>query len=179
MTERIETDRLFIRRFAESDWQDLYEYLSDEEVVKFEPYGVFAREDCVAEAKRRSENPAFWAVCLSEGGKLIGNIYLNEAEPKFSTWELGYVFNPKFQGMGYASEACRAMVSYAFDHLAAHRIVAMCDPLNVPSWKLLERLNMRRESHKLKNVYFRRSAQGIPLWKDTYGYAVLAEEWKP
>lgn len=177
--ERIETDRLFTRRFRDSDAADLHEYLSDREVVRYEPYDVFSMEDCVREAANRAGNPAYWAVCLKDGGKLIGNIWLNEAEPDFFTWEVGYVFNPKFHGMGYASEACRAMVTHAFNNLHAHRVIAMCDPLNAPSWKLLERLNMRRESHKLRNVYFRCDAKGTPIWKDTYEYAVLAEEWIP
>jgi [ribosomal protein S5]-alanine N-acetyltransferase len=175
---RIETERLLIRRFKPDDWRDLYEYLSDKEVVKYEPYDVFSAEECIAEAARRAEDPAFWAVCLREGGKLIGNIYLTEAEPEFSRWELGYVFNRQYQGKGYASEASAAMVSHAFMALGALRVVAMCDPLNTASWRLMERLGMRREAHKLKNVFFWRDAQGNPIWKDTYEYAVLAEEWK-
>jgi RimJ/RimL family protein N-acetyltransferase len=177
--DRIETERLLLRRFRESDAQDLYEYLSDPEVVKYEPYGVFSEEACLKEAKARAGNPAFFAVCLKEGGKLIGNLYLHEDDPEFFAWELGYAFNAKYQGMGYASEACRAIVSHAFDCLGAHRVFARCDPLNAPSWRLLERLNMRRESHKLKNVFFRRDGRGSPVWKDTYEYAVLAEEWVP
>lgn len=47
------TDRLLIRKFREIDGEDLYEYLSDEEVVKFEPYKTFSREKAYDEAKRR------------------------------------------------------------------------------------------------------------------------------
>jgi ribosomal-protein-alanine N-acetyltransferase len=175
--ERIETERLIIRRFLETDWQDLYEYLSDEEVVKYEPYDVFTKEGCMAESAMRARDPAFWAVCLAEGGKLIGNVWLHEDQPEFSTWELGYVFSAHYQGKGYASESCRAMVGYAFDNLRARRIVALCDPLNTASWRLLERLGFRREGHMIKNAYFQRDAQGNPLWKDTYEYAMLADEW--
>lgn len=174
--ENIATERLFIRRFQPGDARDLHEYLSDPEVVKFEPYGVFTEQASAAEAARRGSDPAFWAVCLRDG-KLIGNLYFNEAEPEFSTWELGYVFNAKHQGMGYATEACRALLSHAFRDLGARRVVAMCDPLNSASWRLLERLGMRREAHKLQTVFFRRDEVGRPIWKDTYEYAMLAGEW--
>lgn len=176
--EQMETARLIIRRFRPEDWQDLYEYLSDREVVKYEPYDAFTGEACVAEAARRAGDPAFWAVCLKDGGKLIGNLYLSNAEPEFSRWELGYVFNRHFQGKGYATESCRAILDHAFQDLGALRVMAMCDPLNTASWKLLERLGMRREAHKLKNVFFWRDEHGSPIWKDTYEYAILAEEWK-
>ena len=175
--ERIETERLLIRRFLDTDWQDLCEYLSDEGVVRYEPYGVYTKEGCMAECALRAKDPAYWAVCLREGGKLIGNVWLSEAQPEFSAWELGYVFSAQYQGKGFASESCRAMVSYAFDYLRARRLVAKCDPLNAPSWKLLERLGFRREGHLLKNVFFHRDGQGNPIWKDTYEYALLAEEW--
>jgi RimJ/RimL family protein N-acetyltransferase len=172
------TPRLAIRRFEDCDAADLYEYLSDPEVVRFEPYDVFTPEDCQEETANRAGNPAFLAVCLKDTGKLIGNLYLDETEPEFSSWELGYVFNPKYQRMGYATEACRAALNDVFGRLRAHRVCGMCDPMNERSWKLLERLGMRRESHKIQNVCFRRDAQGRPLWTDTYEYAILAQEWR-
>jgi RimJ/RimL family protein N-acetyltransferase len=53
----------------------------------------------------------------------------------------------------------------------------MCNPVNKPSWKLLERLGFRREGCLIKNVYFTTDAAGNPVWADTYIYAILATEW--
>lgn len=173
----LETDRLIIRRFCIDDWKDLYEYLSQEAVVKYEPYDVYSEDECKAEAVNRSKNNAFWAVCLKENNKMIGNIYFEQQEPEeFFTWEIGYVFNPAFHGRGYATESCRKIMDYAFKHLNAHRIIALCNPENQPSWKLMERLNMRKEGHLHKNVYFKYDKQGEPIWVDTYEYAILADE---
>jgi len=171
----METERLIIRRFCINDWNDLYEYLSQEETVKYEPYELFTEEASKDEALKRSENDSFWAVCLKSSGKLIGNIYL--AEQAFETWELGYVFNVEFLGYGYATEAARALIDYSFEEKAAHRIVAMCNPLNERSWRLLERLGMRREGTLLQNIYFKKNEQGFPIWQDTYEYAILCTEW--
>ena len=55
----METKRLLIRRFLPSDWKDLFEYLSQEEVVKYEPYGIFTEESSRQEAARRSGAIAF------------------------------------------------------------------------------------------------------------------------
>jgi RimJ/RimL family protein N-acetyltransferase len=171
----IDTQRLLIRRFSPDDWRDLHEYLSQPEVVQFEPYDIFAEAASQREAARRAGDPAFWAVCLRDGGKLIGNIYLSKQE--YDTWELGYVFNKRYHGMGYATEAARALLENVFTNQNARRVVAMCNPLNAPSWRLLERLGFRREGHFIRNIYFKKDAAGEPIWCDTYAYGILKEEW--
>ena len=172
---RIETERLIIRKFQPGDWRDLYEYLSQEAVVRYEPYDVFSEDASRREAETRSKNDDFWAVCLKLRGKLIGNIYLSSRD--FGAWELGYVFNENYHGKGYATEAVRASLDYIFCRRAARRVVAMCNPLNEPSWRLLERLNFRREGHLRNSHYFKKDQNGEPVWADTYEYAILAEEW--
>ena len=171
----METKHLLIRRFTPDDWQDLFEYLSQEAVVKYEPYEVFTKEASKQEAVRRSGDNDFWAVCLKDSGKLIGNIYLSKKE--FDTWELGYVINAEYQGMGYATEASLTIVDDVFRNHNAHRVIAMCNPLNESSWKLLERLGMRREGHLRQNIYFETDSAGFPIWQDTYEYGILAAEW--
>jgi len=171
----METARLHIRPFRPDDWPDLYAYLSLEEVVKYEPYGVFTEEACRQEALSRAQNSAFWAVCLKDSGKLIGNVYL--AKQEFDTWELGFVFNKGYQGNGYATEAAFALVDDVFKNQHARRVTAQCNPLNRPSWKLLERLGMRREGYLIQNVYFKKDASGAPIWADTFEYGILSSEW--
>ena len=174
----MQTHRLKIRRFTSDDWQDLYDYLSDEEIVRFEPYSVFSEAQAKEEAKRRAGDDAFWAVCLKKEHKLIGNLYFCRQEPEaFRTWELGYVFNRAYGAKGYATESAKRLLQYGFEVCNAHRIQAYCDPRNTASWRLLERLHMRREGHFIQQTYFICDAQGNPLWHDTYGYAIWADEW--
>lgn len=101
--ENLITERLLIRTFQENDWEDLFEYLSDEEVVRFEPYGPLSSEQARKEAADRTNDPSFHGVCLRENGKLIGNLYFHQLESDL--WELGYVFNRSYQGRGYATES--------------------------------------------------------------------------
>lgn len=171
-----ETSRLIIRRFMPYDWHDLYEYLSDEKVVEYEPYGVLTEKKCKEEAINRSKDEAFWAVCLKDTQKLIGSISLFKKD--FDTLELGYVFNSNFHGNGYATEAAKELVNYAFTVQQVRRVIAMCDPENKSSWKLLERLKMRREAHFIQNIYFKKDKDKQPIWKDTYEYAILFTEWQ-
>lgn len=194
----LETERLVLRRFNKDDWQDLYEYLSDEAVVRYEPYGVFTEEECRQAAVSRANQEFFWAICLkgrepvkgngSAGSvgatgvatdKLIGNIYFQQQNPpEFMCWSLGYVLNPRYQGKGYATESCQAILEHGFTKMHVRRVAAMCNPENTPSWHLLERLGLRREGHFIKHKFFKRDAQGNPIWTDTLLYAMLAEEWR-
>ena len=72
-------------------------------------------------------------------------------------------------------EALRAVIENAFRE-GAHRLYAECDPRNSPSWRLLEAAGLRREAHFRQNLYFHTGADGAPIWKGTYVYALLKED---
>ena len=165
-----ETERLILRRYTERDFDDLFEYLSDAEVVKFEPYKAMTAEETRENLKWRIETDEMIAVELKENHKMIGNIYLGKRD--FNSREIGFVFNRNFWGNGYAKESCRAIIEHAFQD-GVHRIFAECDPENQNSWRLLESLGFEREAHLKQNVYFWTDEQGNPLWKDTYIYSLL------
>lgn len=166
----LETNRLILRRYSDDDLDDLFEYLSDDAVVKFEPYRAMNLEETKENLKWRIETDEMIAVELKEKHKMIGNIYLGKRD--FNSLEIGYVFNRAFWGKGYAKESCEAIVKYSFQK-GIHRIFAECDPENVNSWKLLESLGFEKEAHLKQNIFFWNDAEGNPVWKDTLIYAVL------
>lgn len=170
-----ETNRLILRGFQGTDYQDLYDYLSDEEVVKFEPYEPFSLSACKEEASIRAKNKSFIAVELKETGKVIGNLFFQKCH--FETWELGYVFNRHYQKQGYATECIKELFHHAFEGWNVRRIIAMCNPENENSWKLLERVGMEREGHLKKNIYFTVNDDNEPNWQDTYEYGLLREDY--
>lgn len=163
-----ETERLILRRYKKEDIGDLFEYLSDWEVVKYEPYRPLTLEEAEKNLEWRTGTEEMIAVELKASHKMIGNVYLGKRD--FETLELGYVFHRAYWGNGYAAESCRALIAQAFSS-GVHRIYAECDPANERSWKLLEALGFQREAHFKKNVYFWKDETGNPIWKDTYVYA--------
>jgi len=174
---KIETPRLIVRPFQEDDGPDLFDYLSNPVVYRFEPGEPITLSEAQRLAIERSHHPDFWAVVLKDCDRMVGHLYFAQVEPpEWLTWELGYIFNPDFQSHGYASESAAALVRYAFEKLAAHRIVAHCNPENVASWRVMEKIGMRREGRMLKNLFFKRAADGSPLWMDSFEYALLKED---
>ncbi len=87
--------------------------------------------------------------------------------------DLGWCFDPSFQGQGYATEAVRAVLRICFEDLGLRRVTADCFAANEPSWRLMERLGMRREVHAVRESLHRSGE-----WMDSYGYALLADEWR-
>jgi RimJ/RimL family protein N-acetyltransferase len=88
--------------------------------------------------------------------------------------ELGWVLDPAYAGHGYATEAVRELLRYCFQDLGVRRVTANCFLGNDTSWRLMERVGMRREVHAVRESLHRSGR-----WLDTVGYAVLAEEWTP
>jgi len=86
--------------------------------------------------------------------------------------ELGFVLDPAHTGHGYATEAVRELLRHCFQDVGLHRVTANCFLDNDASWRLLERVGMRRELHAVRES-LHRSGQ----WLDTVGYALLEEEW--
>lgn len=165
-----ESERLILRRYMKEDIQDLFEYLSDKETVKYEPYKPLSLDEAKENLEWRISTDEMIAVELKNLHKMIGNVYLGKRD--FEALEIGYVFNRNFWKNGYAAESCKALIRQAFSN-GVHRIYAECDPDNKNSWKLLEALGFQREAHFRKNVYFWRDETEKPIWKDTYVYARL------
>jgi RimJ/RimL family protein N-acetyltransferase len=128
----------------------------------------------------KSQGNTFWVICIKDNGKMVGHVFLSkEFNPDFLIYEIGYMLNPKYQGKGYATEACHRILQYGFEDIKAHRIIATCDPGNIASWRLLERLNMRREAHFVKCLYLRKPTENNPIgWRDEYFYAILNSEYR-
>lgn len=101
--ERLETERLILRTYEERDLQDLYEYLSDEDVVAFEPYEPMNLEEVKKCLEDRIVSGEFLAIEERITGKMIGNIYVSERYAE--SVEIGYVVNRRFWKKGCISSS--------------------------------------------------------------------------
>ncbi len=171
-----QTERTYLRYFLESDSADLYEYLSKEDIYEYEPGAPITRIEATRIAQDRANGKNFIAVIDRQTTKLIGHFSFFQSEPEYAkAFELGFIFNPLFQGKGYATEAGKAFIEYCFNVLKAHRITANCNPDNEKSWKLLERLGFVREGLLIKNIYFKKN-EGKPIWLNTYIYGLVNDK---
>ncbi len=169
----LETGRLVLREFARDDVEALFAILGDEEAMKYYPR-KFTREDAVQWIDRnmqryRDDGYGLWALVLKSTGEVVGDCGITrqvaEGEPLM---EIGYHLRRDQWGKGYATEAARACMDYAFRTLAAGKIVSLIRAENLPSRRVAERnrLKVEREVmfHDLPHLLY-------AMTRENYGQA--------
>ena len=181
----IETERLILRPFRESDAADVFEYLREPVVNCFANMKLNSLEEAKEEMKKRvGETEYYFAIVLKDADKVIGEIdaYPEHGEPHntsspFDTFSPCWMLNDVYQGKGYAYEAAHALFDYLFREKGARRIYAYTEDYNLPSQHLCEKLGMRREGLFKEFVSFVNNPDGTPHYENTIQYAVLKKEW--
>jgi [ribosomal protein S5]-alanine N-acetyltransferase len=174
----IVTERLTLREFRNADEADIHEYGGDPEVSTFTDWGPNTPAQTRQVLQERLDAQHGWprrevalAIELLAERKVIGSIDLTIDDRLPRTASFGYVLNRNHWNRGYTSEAARAILRVAFDDLKMHRVWATCDARNVASWRVMEKLGMRREAE------FRDDVLQKGAWRDSYLYAILADEF--
>ncbi|MGH3353400.1 MAG: GNAT family N-acetyltransferase [Nocardioides sp.] len=176
----LHTERLVIRRFEPVHVEPTWAFRSLPEVTEW----VTTEFPDIDAYRRVFELPdvAESGLVIERDGTVVGDLMLRVTDPWSQTEvrdqaigtqaELGWTIDPVHQGKGYATEAVRAVMDVCFGPLGLRRVIAECFADNVASWRLMERLGMRREAHTVKESLHRTRG-----WLDGLSYAILADEW--
>jgi RimJ/RimL family protein N-acetyltransferase len=173
----LETERLLLRPVEPGDADWLSELHGDAELLRWIPWGPRDRAEVEATIERklgvRERGEGLGLVgFLRDGGEPVGDYTLQIESAEHRCAEIGFMMLARFHGQGLAYEASRELLRIAFDELGMHRVIARLEPRNDPSWRLLERLGMRREAHFLENEWIKGE------WQSEYVYALLDREWE-
>lgn len=144
MERRIETERLILRPLEEKDAADVFEWVGDPVVNRYMPYTLYQNvEQARAWICSITPQDCEFAFVLKETGQVIGagSIGLND-EGKY---ELGYNLNRAFWGQGFATEAARAMIDWAYDQLGARDFAASYATANAASGHVLRKCGFQFE----------------------------------
>lgn len=177
----VRTERLVLRPASIDDLEPTWQFRRLEPVHRW-----LTRAPASLDVYRSQfEAPASLAksLVIELGGHVIGDLMIAvgdgwaQAEvadrAKGVQAGLGWVLHPDLGGRGYATEAVREVLRICFEDLELRRVTAECFAANEPSWRLMERLGMRREVHTVRESLHRSGE-----WLDGVGYALLAEEWR-
>jgi len=176
----VSTQRLRLRPFTRGDVDAVFDYRGRADVALYLFDSALSRDECAQAVQQRivhtnwaeEGDKIVLAVELSDSSRVIGEMSLIWRDVDARQAEIGWIFHPEYQGRGYATEAARAVINLGFYGGDIHRIFARCDARNSPSWRLMERLGMRREAH------FREHARFKGGWDEEFIYAVLQREWQ-
>lgn len=168
---------LLLREFRVTDLDAIMAYESHPDMLRFEkgiPDRETARDLLEKVISRASETPRTQyrlAITLPPEDQVIGRVSLISQNPAIREWEIGCTIGVPYWGKGYATEAGRKMLAFAFNTLKAHRVVAFCHAGNTGSVKVMERAGLRQEGRLRQTRWFNES------WTDEFVYAILESDF--
>jgi RimJ/RimL family protein N-acetyltransferase len=170
-------DGLIVRRIFGDDFPDLMAYWSDPEVSLYQFWGPHSAEQVAAMIDGQlgvmpGDPGVALVLAVEQESTVIGDCQITITSVDDRQGEIGFAFNPRYTGRGLATRAVAAVMGFGFMQLGLHRIVAGMDIRNDRSWRLAERVGMRREAH------FRHDNVVRGEWMDSFVYAILDDEWR-
>lgn len=176
----IRTERLLLRPIAIDDASAMHAYKSVPDVVRYVPYAPLDLADVERRIATTWSNTRFAqqgdAVCLAveerATGELLGDVVLFWRSEADRAGEVGYIFDPRFAGRGFATEAVAALLALGFDGLGLHRMSARIDERNTASARVVERLGFRQEARLVDSEWFKDE------WSTLLIFGLLEDEWR-
>lgn len=137
-----------------------------------ENYSLEVAKEFAKISLRYFGNREMMALRIVYKGETVGGTGFNNFNWHYKTTEIGYWLAEKYNGKGIVTKCCRALLEYAFDELALNRVVIKCQPENVKSRLVPERLNFVEEGIERQGGFHDGE------FVDFVVYSMLAKEWQ-
>jgi RimJ/RimL family protein N-acetyltransferase len=168
---KIETKRLIIRPTKMNDLEGIHEILRDPDTMRFFVEGTYSKDKVKEIINRNQKEVRHFTVLLKTSNRIIGKLSYHDFFMR-KTKEIGWIFLKTATNNGYATEAAKAMVQYAFETEKIHRLIATCQPENIASKRICEKLGMTLEGHFKKCIYYKDD-----IWWDELFFSLLEEDY--
>ncbi|MGD6992015.1 GNAT family N-acetyltransferase [Sutcliffiella horikoshii] len=173
----LSNERLSLREFTLRDWIEVHKYASQDIVCQYQPWGPNKEEDSkdfvnqvIKDSTREPRTRFVFAIIYNKF--MIGAGELNIRDFTNKVGEVAYIVNPDYWGKGVATEVATLLIDFGFEELKLHRIYATCDPRNIGSSKVLEKVGMTKEGRIREDLLIKDG------WRDSLLYSILEHEWK-
>lgn len=151
LSPKLETKRLILRRYNESDIDAFYEILHDDRLHKYIPFPDLTKDEeleyiktCMDEADDSKYEK--WAIVLKVNNVTIGNISVNTVNKKHNYCNVGYVVRYDYWGNGYAGEALKTVSDYLLDS-GYYLVECSCNELNTQSSKAMIKAGFKKDGY--------------------------------
>ena len=175
----LSNERLLLRQFTEDDWLGVHRYASQEIVCRYQAWGPNTEEDSIGFVKQvikdASQQPRkrfAFAIVTKNNEQMIGAGELTIRDLSNRNGEIAYIVNPEYWGRGIATDVATLLIDFGFTKLNLHRIFATCDPRNIGSSNVLEKVGMTLEGRIREDLFIKDG------WRDSLLYSVLEHEWE-
>lgn len=166
-----------LRPIRFEDWAEVHEWMRRPEVSRYQPWDVTTEEDTRRSVQQGVDAWAarpqlVFAYVARMDGATVGTGQLSITNREHRRAEFGYNVDPRAWGRGVATAIGRELLRIGFEEQGMHRIEATCDPRNVASARVLEKLGLRFEGRIRENYLL---PDG---WRDSDVRGMLATEWR-
>ncbi|WP_325063431.1 GNAT family N-acetyltransferase [Gracilibacillus salitolerans] len=168
---------MLLREFTKDDWIDVHKYASQDIVCQYQPWGPNTKDDSLGfvkqvinDANQEPRTRFVFAIVYNENMIGAGEFNIRDFTNKIG--EVAYILNPKYWGKGIATDVAKLLIDFGFKELKLHRIYATCDPRNIGSSKVLEKVGMVKEGRIRENLFVKGG------WRDSLLFSVLEHEWE-
>ncbi len=178
-TPTLHTTRLRLRPFEDSDADDLFALMRDAHVLRYwdaPPWTDRARADrFITGCRQLAEDGSGARVVLERASDraFLGWCHVTDWNPTYRSVGIGYVLASAAWGQGYATEAARAVLGWAFGALDLNRVQSETDTRNLASARVLEKLGFQREGTLRQDCIVDGDVS------DSWVYGLLRREWAP
>lgn len=172
------TPRINLRDFRETDFASFRKLETHPATYHFEPACPDEPatrkylENALADARQTPRTRYRFAVTMPPTDEVLGRVTLSLQNDSIREWEIGWAIHPDYWGRGFATEAARRLLGFAFADLHVHRVVAFSHVGNVASIRVMERLGMCRDG------LLRETRQWQGGWADEVVFSILEREWR-
>ena len=149
LSPRLETDRLILRRYNDTDLNAFYEILHDDRLHVYVPFPDLTMDEeleyirkCMANVE--TDKCEKWSIVLKENNETIGNISVNTVNKKHNYCDVGYVIRYDYWGYGYAAEALKVVSDYLLDS-GYYLVECTCNELNTQSSKVMVKAGFKKD----------------------------------
>ncbi|MEL7977237.1 GNAT family protein [Isoptericola sp. F-RaC21] len=176
-----EVDDLRLRVPTSRDVDPVLAWRNEPEVTRWLLRTTQDADELRASWRRALDDPHEQRVVADLDGVVVatGSLVVDDGmgQPQSDVWRraegsLGYLVDPAYAGRGIATAVAGTLLDVAFRDLGLHRVTAGCFAANEASWRVMEKLGMRREQHGVRDSWHAELG-----WVDGYTYGILAEEW--
>ncbi len=149
LSPTLETERLVLRRYNESDLDAFYEIIHDKRLQTYIFFPDLTREQELEYIKKCMENVETdkcekWSIVLKENNETLGNISVNTVVKKHNYCVVGYVIRYEYWSHGYATEALKAVSDYLLNS-GYYLVECTCNELNIQSSKVMLKAGFKKD----------------------------------
>lgn len=152
LSPKLETERLILRRYKESDIDAIYEMITDERLAKYIKFPKLTKEEeleCINQWIKDADDSKYekWVIERKSDGVVVGNIDVNTVVKKHNYCNVGYTIRYDYWGNGYATEALKCVSDYLLNNRGYYLVECSCNELNKQSSRVMEKAGFRKDGY--------------------------------